>query len=199
MRGAQRQLQLLLSPEKVADYFLLHKIECTLDPESQTQWGMRRTANSLPTLEQMYDFLELRSSLLAALPRPANAPRQADEHRRGSTASGQNPTSMVNAGRGDEPQPKCDLCPDRYHWPFKCPKFRLMPISERTAYVIRRKMCLCCFSTKHIAANCSDRQCPRCHVRHNSCLCPHNPNAPKIPASSADAAGGAASGPSAPQ
>lgn len=186
VRGAQRQLRLLLPPEEIADYLFLFQIERILDTESQAQWGMRRTSIELSTLEQMYDFLELRSSLMATLPRATAMIRSSEEQRRSTAPAEANPTPMINIGRGHEPKPKCDLCQNRYHWPFACPKFRAMPITERMAYVLRRKMCISCFSTKHEAANCPDRKCPRCHERHNSCLCPQNPNTPKSSAAKAE-------------
>lgn len=186
VRGAHRQLRLLLPPEQIADYLFLFQIERTLDSESQAQWGMRRTNVELPTLDQMYDFLELRSSLMGTLPRNTAIIRSSEGQIRGTAPGEASPTPMFNIGRGNEPKPKCDLCQNRYHWPFACPRFRAMPISERMTYVVRHKMCISCFSTKHETANCPDRQCPRCHVRHNSCLCPQNPNTPKSSAAKSE-------------
>lgn len=169
VRSAQRQLLLLLPAEQLGEYILLHQIELTLDTESQAQWGMRRTTESLPTLDQMFQFLELRASLMANIPRPG---RSFDDPRRpASTATS---IAGLGGGRGNEPLPKCDLCQNQHHWPFRCPKFRSMILVDRLAYIAGRKMCHCCFSLKHAAVNCSERPCPRCNVRHNSCLCPQN-------------------------
>lgn len=173
VRSAQRQLLLLLPPDRLGEYLLLHQIELTLDADSQAQWGMRRTTESLPTLDQMFEFLELRASLMSNTTRPG---RSFDDSRRQVTSSVTSKGGLVGA-RGDEPVPKCDLCQNQHHWPFRCPKFKAMLLMERLAYVTRRKMCHCCFSLRHVVANCSDRPCPRCNVRHNSCLCPQNQHA----------------------
>lgn len=169
VRSAQRQLLLLLPPEKLGEYILLNQIEQNLDPDSQAQWGMRRTTDALPTLDQMFEFLELRASLLANVPRSS---RWTDELRRPASLSASTQGNLF--GRGNEPMPKCDLCTNQHHWPFRCLKFRAMTLSDRMAYISRRKMCTCCFSLKHLVATCTDRPCPRCNVRHNSCLCPQN-------------------------
>lgn len=181
VRGAQRQLLLSLSPEQLGEYVLLHQIEQLLDAENRAQWGMRRTTDALPTLAQMYEFLELRASLLA------NVPRSSQEESRRAIVLSSTQASSAGNGRTTEPQPKCDLCQNQHHWPYRCPKFRALPIADRVSYVARRKMCAGCFSLKHIAANCTDRACPRCNVRHNSCLCPHNQHAMKNAAAASNA------------
>lgn len=91
VRSAQRQLQLLLTPEEMTDHILLYLIERALDSESQTQSGIRRTANELPTLSGMYEFLEVRSSLLAALPKPTGAVRAQEDSRRHNGTGESNP------------------------------------------------------------------------------------------------------------
>lgn len=176
VRGTQRQLLLLLSPEKIGEYVLLHQIEQLLDAENRAQWGMRRTTDALPTLVQMYDFIELRASLLTNVPQSSR-----DEMRRPAAPLSTQPFNISN-GRNNEPQPKCDLCPNQHHWPYRCQKFKAFAMADRISYVARRKMCACCFSLKHTTANCTDRQCPRCNIRHNSCLCPYNQHAMKTAA-----------------
>lgn len=181
VRGAQRQLLLSLSPQQLGEYILLHQIEQLLDTENRAQWGMRRTTDALPTLAQMFEFLELRASLLA------NVPRLSQEESRRAPAVNLTQASSTATGRSTEPPPKCDLCPNQQHWPYRCPKFKMLPIADRLAYVERRKMCAGCFSLKHMSANCTDRKCPRCNVRHNSCLCPHNQHAMKTAAAAVNA------------
>lgn len=64
VRSAHRQLRILLTPELVAEHLLMHRIEAALDTETITQWSLRRAPSTLPTLHQMYEFLELRASAL---------------------------------------------------------------------------------------------------------------------------------------
>lgn len=52
-RVTHRQLSLMLTPEKVAEYILLHRLEWLMDAESQSQWATRRTANTLQTLSEL--------------------------------------------------------------------------------------------------------------------------------------------------
>lgn len=172
-RGSHRQLSLLLTPDKVAEYILLHRIEKLMDPESQTQWGMRRSTGAMPTLAEIYEFLELRASLLAAMPTTSS---QREEQRVGPSAgkafAGQE--RGRSAGRTNEMRPQCGLCAGERHWPFRCTKFKALPMAERMTYVNRHKMCVNCFSQKHSTLQCPDVQCPRCRMAHNSALCPRN-------------------------
>lgn len=176
VRGAQRQLQLLLTPEKVSEYFLLYHIESMLDPSSQSDWALKRTTTELPSLEKMYEYLEVKSATLAGMPRTLLVSKQPEEQRRHSVARGSAPTPIINRGRFSEDRPKCDLCPNQFHWPFKCAKFRALPLAERKAYVERHEMCFNCFSRKHETGKCPDRVCPRCNKHHNSLLCSANKN-----------------------
>lgn len=172
-RGSHRQLSLLLTPEKVAEYILLHRVERLMDAESQAQWGMRRSTNAMPTLVEIYEFLELRASLLAAMP---TASRQREEQRSGS--AGGNASAPIergrSAGRATESRPRCGPCNGERHWPFRCAKFKALKMPERLAYVARFRMCVNCFIQKHVANNCPDPRCPRCREAHNSALCPRN-------------------------
>lgn len=180
VRSAHRQLRLLLTPELVADHLLMHRIEAALDSETLSQWSLRRLPSTLPTLNQMYEFLELRASALFGM--LGESGRTNDNQRsRGFAASS---TTAPRTGRGDEPRPKCELCANERHWPFACPKFKALALRERWAYVNERKMCGNCFSSRHKTSDCSDKKCPRCIKLHNSCLCPSNANIGNHPNSS---------------
>lgn len=52
-RVTHRQLSLMLSPERVAEYILMHRLEHLMDAESQAQWAMHRPTNALPTLQEL--------------------------------------------------------------------------------------------------------------------------------------------------
>lgn len=169
-RVAHRHLSLLLSPEKVAEYILLHRLEGLMDTESQTQWALHRATNALPTLQELYEFLEIRSSLLVAAP---NAARQRDEPR--TPAQPKGAQGAPNQGTEFEMRPKCELCSGERHFPYRCRKFKAMKLADRLAHVARLKMCVNCFSSRHLAAGCGKPKCPRCHEGHNSTLCPRNP------------------------
>lgn len=177
-RGSFRQLQLLLKPEQIAEYMVLHQLESLLDAEGRAQWNLRRTMEALPTLSQMFNFMQLRASMLDTLAvAPGTQITTTNNGFRSKVPA--NNTSIAtqrgqSIGRGDEPHPACDLCAGQTHWPFKCPQFREKSIAERTNYVITHRMCTNCFSFKHFSKNCPDKGCPRCNKKHNSCLCPLN-------------------------
>lgn len=176
-RSSFRQLQLLLKPELIAEYMLLYQIEGLLDAESQMQWGLRRSTETLPTLAQLFEFMELRASMLRGVSVASLPTGRSDEQRNAQSSGAQSSAQRgFSVGRGDEQRPPCDLCPGLTHWPFKCSKFRAKSILERTDYTMQRQMCHNCFSLKHKTANCPDKGCFKCKKLHNSCLCPLNTN-----------------------
>lgn len=176
-RGSFRQLQLLLQPQQIAEYMLLHQLESLLDTEGRMQWNLRRTADALPTLTQMFNFMQLRASMLET-PIEVSSTAVITETRRSTVANGTNVAARrgLSVGRVDESYPACDLCSGETHWPFKCPRFRAKSITERLNYVTTHRMCTNCFSLKHYSKMCPDKGCPRCNKKHNSCLCPFNSN-----------------------
>lgn len=191
VRGAQRQLQLLLTPEKLSEYFLLYHIELMLDPVSQSDWALKRSTKELPSLDKMYEYLEVKSATLAGMTKSSLTSKQPEEQRRHSAAKISIPSTSFNRGRNTEDRPKCELCPNQFHWPFKCGKFRSLQLGERKAYVMSHGMCINCFSRKHEAGKCPDRVCPRCDKPHNSLLCSVTKNPTKktiMPEKAEDAA-----------
>lgn len=171
-RVTHRQLSLLLSPEKVAEYILLYRLECLMDAESQAQWAMHRATSALPTLQELYDFLEIRASLLAASP---NMTSHREEPRSLLQPRNANSSQFQHQNGGQEMRPKCELCAGERHFPYRCRKFKAMRLTDRLAHVAKLKMCFNCFSSKHMAASCGRPKCPRCQEGHNSTLCPRNP------------------------
>lgn len=117
VRGAQRQLKVLLTTDQLVEHLLMHRIEGLLDIESLSQWSLRRLPAQLPTLSQLYEFLELRASTLLAIQGHSG---QVIEQRSG--------TSKTSAtwGRRDERRPECKLCIGERHMPFQCLKFKAM-------------------------------------------------------------------------
>lgn len=141
------------------------------------QWNLRRSADDLPTLNQMFTFMQLRASMLDTSPAVATCDGRSDLRRNmPPVGTGFAAQRGVSTGRGDEPRPVCDLCPGQVHWPFKCFKFKTKSISDRLNYVLTRHMCTNCFSLKHLVKACPDKGCPKCKSKHNSCLCPANVN-----------------------
>lgn len=172
VRSAHRQLQVLLTTDQVTEHLLMHRIEGLLDSESLSQWALRRLPMQLPTLAGLYEYLEMRASTLWAM--TGQSGRSAEQHPRTSTPAAVAAPATPALGRTDERRPDCTLCPGERHWPFKCTKFKALPLTARLAHVDKLRMCRNCFSLRHQASQCPDKKCPRCREPHNSCLCPAN-------------------------
>lgn len=161
-RSAHRQLRLMLTAERIAEHLLMHRIEALLDAETLSLWSLRRLPNTLPTLDKLFEFLELRASALMGA---SGEVVRVNDWRKTNVAP------PVN--RGDQQRPNCGLCVGEHHWPYNCVKFKAMSLRDRWAYVDDQGMCGNCFAY-HKTNSCEKRKCPRCHSPHNSALCPAN-------------------------
>lgn len=67
VRSSFNQLQLIVKPEQIGEHILLYQLEQMLDMESRVQWSLHRPTNQVPTLQQMFVFLESRASILSQI------------------------------------------------------------------------------------------------------------------------------------
>lgn len=71
----------------------------------------------------------------------------------------------------------CPICPDSNHKLFRCATFKRSSLLERWFRALRVGVCLNCLTLGHSSFTCiSGGACTRCQTRHNSKLCPQNPN-----------------------
>lgn len=69
----------------------------------------------------------------------------------------------------------CPLCRGR-HKVYRCTMFLRAGLQERWYWALLHGLCLNCLYSKHSSFTCQqDGACPRCGKRHNSLLCPWNP------------------------
>lgn len=82
VRVNRRHLLSLLEPAQLVDFQFFHQIEQLLDTEGRHEWEMRRRANDLPSLDDMFRFLEHRANFLASFAIGTNVPRLATSNSR---------------------------------------------------------------------------------------------------------------------
>lgn len=197
IRVNRRHLLSLLSSEQLVDYQLMHQIERLLDTEGRREWEMRHQINDLPTLTEMFAFLEQRANCLASLemgtinPRVIAVSSQEDtrsilkssgnttQRMLGQSQSksvndqGRRPVAQFVEGKRLSDKRKCFKCDLPGHALFHCEKFKAMSMNERQEFVQEKRLCESCFSPNHLANNCPRDSCPRCPgQRHNSIICP---------------------------
>lgn len=102
VRVNRRHLMSLLSPTQLIDYQFLHQIEQLLDEEGRHEWEMSRRVNELPSLNQMFAFLEQHSNCMASLTMGANSSRTVSANARDDQRNVQKSTNN-DTQRGSGP------------------------------------------------------------------------------------------------
>lgn len=195
VRNARRNLQSMLTADRLSDYQFLHQLEAILDEDSKREWEMRRNANTLPTLVEMFEFLERRTMFLSGLSGTTGhyrstvaeykAATQTDGLGRVSHSAANQPMqnrhnsqnivnrSTKSSGLSAE---KCIKCGKNCYALFRCNEFEALTLVGRAQFVADKFLCRICFSSRHKTDQCYKMGCqkPQCGERHNSFLCPLN-------------------------
>lgn len=195
VRNAQRNLQSMLTADRLSDYQFLHKLEAILDEDSKREWEMRRDANTLPTLAEMFEFLERRTMFLSGLAATTGHYRSTvPEHKAVTHTDGlgrasysaanqsmqnrRNNQNIVNRSTKSSwtSAEKCIKCGKNCYALFRCNEFEALTLVERAQFVADKLLCRICFSSRHKTDQCYKVGCqkPQCGERHNSFLCPLN-------------------------
>lgn len=186
VRNARRNLRSMLTPDQLSDYQFLHQLETILDEDSKREWEMRRDTHSLPTLDDMFQFLERRTVYLSSLELPSGQGsliKQTDDFRHtpiGVTQGRrfQNQHNEVNrlASKSSWSSGKCVKCGKNCYALFRCGEFEAMTLVERAQFVSSKRLCRVCFSNQHSTEQCFKVGCQKlqCGGKHNSLLCPLN-------------------------
>lgn len=200
VRVNRRHLLSLLTTEQLVDYQFLHQIEQLLDADGRREWEMRRRVNELPSLSEMFAFVEQRANCLASLAISTNAPRAVTTGSRDESrvtqkssisttqrTSGTAPSTTMNNNQGRRSAAqtneqkrsadtrKCFKCELPGHAMFHCDQFKAMQLNDRREFVQKKRLCESCFSPNHLSAACRREPCPHppcAGQKHNSTICP---------------------------
>lgn len=193
---AQRELLRLVSPEQLSNYQFLFQLEQLLDADGRREWEMRRRIDTLPTLNDMFEFLEQRRMFLTSFTTHSNTTSIASTSGSKATNEAVNRTNFgmqsnfqnrrtqpANRNRADEREgPKCFKCAKSGHGLARCDEFREMNLNDRLQLVRGQNLCHGCYSPRHATERCLNEgaRCQKCAGEvHNSTICPQNS---KIPA-----------------
>ena len=87
---------------------------------------------------------------------------------------GTNLATGVNQEDSNQQTVVCSLC-KKPHNLNECEQFLKKSLSDRRDFVVEKKLCFGCFSDRHIAKHCKERQtCKTCNKQHPTSL--HNPD-----------------------
>jgi len=134
-------------------YILIHK----LDNKTTREWELHISNKGLPTLQQLYSFLEHRCNALESVsPRPkTNEPRQPSDRKTSHSFLSVKLT--------------CEVCKDS-HPTSQCATFKQFSNEEKYKIVKANKLCINCLSNKHMIKNCHSHGCNICGKWHHTLL-----------------------------
>ncbi|CAL8068951.1 unnamed protein product [Orchesella dallaii] len=128
-----------------------------LDPETKKYWAMKLVGTSIPTFNDLNQFLE--------------------QHIRGLMASGQLGKSAKSISQGKtaashhiSSNSKCVIC-DTEHSVYQCKTFVSATVAERNNLVKKHRLCFNCLRNDHRLSTCkSYSTCRKCQKKHHTML-----------------------------
>lgn len=188
-----RQLKALGYPAEHYDLLFIHSVHGKLDEKTSVQWDLQRQSDR-PTLSDFTGFLDRQAKALSNAYCMDQAPKQQNRNDRTERKrpNGGNHNGDGKSYQSDSKRFKpnhshsnytavktegtsCAMCPED-HTTRKCPKFLQLNLSKRKDKARSANLCYNCLSSAHAVKDCKSGKCNRCDKKHNSLLCPENPN-----------------------
>lgn len=174
------QLRSLKYPVQHYDAIFVHALHDRLDPNTSKEWELHRTSET-PKLSTMLQFIDWQAQALSNVQFGENhklrdkrkrvAPKI--EHKNEKRAK-TDYDKFNNSSKNVELK-VCALCKGD-HALHRCSKFQKMNLILRRKTVRDNSLCYNCLRSSHMVKDCLVQPCRRCNVKHNSLLCPENPN-----------------------
>lgn len=175
------QLRSMSYPVQYYDAFFVHMLHDKLDSNTSKEWELHRTSET-PRLSTMLDFIDWQAKALSNV--QFGERREQKDNRKRTGQRLEHEQKEKRAKFKEEPstgssskneQKKCVLCKDE-HYLHRCQKFKNMNLSSRRKCVRDHALCYNCLRSTHMVKDCTASECRRCNKKHNSLLCPENPN-----------------------
>lgn len=177
-----RQLKSLKCPIVHCDFVFVHDLHNKLDVETQRAWELQRKTES-PTLEQMLEFIDWQAKALSCF--QSNDRKEQKENKNGRKRPFPGKSDSSNEKRykpnSDKSEPsrnadrnKCKMCKEN-HRLYRCKKFLKLNLQNRRKVVKDNELCNNCLKPGHFGKDCYADACKRCNIKHNSAICPENP------------------------
>jgi Pao retrotransposon peptidase/Family of unknown function (DUF5641)/Protein of unknown function (DUF1759)/Putative peptidase (DUF1758)/Integrase core domain/Integrase zinc binding domain/Reverse transcriptase (RNA-dependent DNA polymerase) len=161
-----KSIQNLRVPEnKLLDYIYVFLINKKVDTSTKRLFEQQRKADQFPTLEEYYEFLQNRCTVLENI--------QASSHSNNySENKNFKKFSKVSTHvTVDQNLNKCFYCKHIGHRIYYCDSFKNLSIFDRNKFVNSINLCKNCLGGIHPKENChSDRVCASCNRDHHSLL-----------------------------
>lgn len=180
-----RQLMTVGLPAEHYDLMFIHAVQAKLDQKTSMDWDDHRGDNIQPSLNEFTDFLDARAKALSNAyqsehgneshknkerKRPSNGKFYQSDNKRAKPN-----TSSTNYTVAKQEKQNCAACSGE-HLTRKCEKFLKLNLQKRKEKAREANLCFNCLGRGHTIKDCKAGNCNRCEKKHNSLLCPENPN-----------------------
>lgn len=177
-----RQLKSLKCPIAHCDFVFVHGLHDKLDVETQRASELQRKTES-PTLEQMLEFIDWQAKALSCFQSNDRKEQKDNKNSRKRPFTGKNESSNDKRSKSNNDKSEtnkniernqCKMCKEN-HRLYRCKKFLKLNLQNRRKVVKENELCNNCLKPGHFGKDCYADACKRCNVKHNSAICPENP------------------------
>ncbi|XP_017881659.1 uncharacterized protein LOC108625850 [Ceratina calcarata] len=174
-RKHYRALEALQKP--FLEIFPIYAVISKLDDETRLKWKETLCNNTIPTIENLLEFLHNRQRVLEDT-KPQRTDKSYNSSNFTSSLNKSRPQKSYSAQINVKP-PYCCLCKSD-HYTQNCEKIVNATMDERERIVKEYKLCLNCLRANHEIQDCKSKGCKRCNKRHHTLLHKDLPNNPSI-------------------
>lgn len=139
------------------DLMIIYILVQKLDNKTKREWELQIASKELPTLLQLYNFLEHRCNALESV---AHRPKTTDTRQNNDRKPSHSYLSIKS---------NCEVCKET-HSTSQCNTFRQLSNEEKYKIVKNNKLCINCLSNKHMIKDCHSHGCNICGRWHHTLL-----------------------------
>ncbi|XP_025829367.1 uncharacterized protein LOC112904173 [Agrilus planipennis] len=156
-------LKSLKVPVEHWNEILVYILSTKLDKNTRRSWDRSLEDSSLPTFEELLQFLNKFSREDDLSNEPVQSRSKCNEIREKIG------TKHKHAYVGTQSGKSCSVCKGDHNI-YQCNKFKGLSVIERSEAVKRANLCYNCLRTGHVVNRCLSRGCQICNRRHNTLL-----------------------------
>lgn len=162
-------LKVLGEPIEKWDTLIIYLGSAKLDSATARSWEEFRSTLETPTLEQFFNFLRQRATVLETV----YATKSVNNNNNNTKVEKRNnfnrTKSFISSALDSPARVSCLACKQN-HKLYECNKFKSMSVDERNAKVYQWRICSNCLRDDHQSYQCRLAVCCICKRRHNTLL-----------------------------
>ncbi|XP_066153587.1 uncharacterized protein [Euwallacea fornicatus] len=159
---------LKITTEQRENLILVYHLQQKLDFGTRRAFEQERDLTKLPTVNDLFEFLERRCTILQNL--SSSEPQPGTKSGITLHANGIKERIASSSPLLRSPPP-CACCDEAGHRIYSCKRFIALSNADRRSLVNSKRLCNNCLGSKHLVANCaSTKRCSECNRKHHSLI-----------------------------